>query len=289
MWALIGTINNLHLSSQIKLPLRFSDWIIYPANQFPYKTQIISYLRNNCKPIIFTHIVVRRTKNMEPTNGRFVDESFGKFYAFFSLLRVIKPNNSFIQNELFLSNGHISMFRPHESNEVPHFISKENDQTITKSDMILISKSFQGLKRLRNQRRMNKILNSLGYLEQGCKGDTLAERIIWLFTALEAIFNLNESELTFKLSLRISWYLYPKSAKKRQDILKGIKTAYSYRSEIVHGELLRDEDIKKNLSFLENVVWATMRKILLDKKTIKILTDNENVSRGYFDKLILGK
>ena len=200
MWALIGTINNLHLSSQITLPLRFSDWIIYSANKFPYKTQIISYLRNNCKPIVFTHIIVRKTKKLEPANGRFVNESFGKFNAFISLLRVIKPNNSFIQNELFLSNGHINMLRPHESNETPFFISKKNDQTTTKRDIVLVRKCFQSLNRLRNQRRINKIVNSLGYLEQGCKGDTLAERIIWLFTALEAIFNLNESELTFKLS-----------------------------------------------------------------------------------------
>lgn len=289
MWALIGTINNLSLSSQVKLPLHFSDWTIYPANQFPYKTQVVSYLNQNCRPIIFTHVIVRRTKKLESTNGNFVNESASKFYTFFSLLRVIKPNNAFIQNELFFNNRNIGMLHPHESNENPHFISKQNEQTITKSNIALVKRSLQDLKRLKNQRRMNKILNSLGYLEQGCKGDTLTERIIWLFIALEAIFNLNESELTYKLSTRISWYLYPKGARKRQDIFKGMKTAYNCRSEIVHGELLRDDDIKKNLGFLENVVWATMRKIVLDKKIMKILTDSESISRDYFDKLILGK
>lgn len=289
MWVLIGTINNLHLSSQIPLPFRFFDWTIYLADKFPYKAQVINYLRNNCKSIVFTHIIVRRTKKLASTSGRFVNESFGKFNAFFSLLRIIKPNNSFVKNELFLSNGHINMLRPHESNETPFFISKKNDQTITKRDIVLVRKSFQSLSRLRSQRRINKILNSLGYLEQGCKGDTLAERIIWLFTALEAIFNLNESELTFKLSSRVSWYLYPKCVAKRREIFKGIKNAYNYRSEIVHGELLEPDDLKKNLSFLENVAWATMRKVLLDKKTIRILTDNEGVSKEYFERLILGK
>lgn len=289
MWHTIGGISNLSLSSRFKLPLHLFGLTIYSIDKFPHKNRFLEYLKNIHHNVNFSHIIVKRTKKIEETNGNFFNESKGRFNAFFAILRVVKPNNAFVKCEVFLNKGNVSVFTPRESNEFPHFISKENSPIITKNDIVLVKKIFHNLRRLKKQNRFDKILNSLSYLENGCRGATLAERIIWLFVALEAIFNLDESELTFKLSSRAAWYSYPNNASKRIITFNGIKQAYNYRSNIVHGEVLKVEDIKKHLSLLENVIWAIMRKILFDNKAIKIFTSSKDTTREYFNKITLGK
>lgn len=289
MWYTIGGINNLNLSPGVKLPLHLLGLTIYPFDKSPYKNKVFEYLKNSHYNTNFSHIIVRRTKKIEETNGRFFNESIGKFNAFFAILRVVKTNNSFVRCEFFFNNGNISVFSSRESNEFPHFISRKNDTIITRNDILIAKKIFQSIRKRKKQSRLNKMLNSLGYLENGCKGATLAERIIWLFVALEAIFNLNEPELTFKLSSRAAWYLYPTNINRRIATFKGLKKAYHFRSEIVHGEILKDEDVKKHLSFLENIIWSLMRKILLDKIAMKFLTSNKDVAGEYLNGISLGK
>ena len=72
---------------------------------------------------------------------------------------------------------------------------------------------------------------------------TLAEqdRVLDISIALEILYQLRQSELTYKLSTRAGWYLGSETSERLQ-IRKTMSDLYSLRSAIVHGSQARTSD-----------------------------------------------
>jgi hypothetical protein len=288
MWSHIATVENLYLERRIRYPLTFQNFKIYSQEKSPFRKKVEQYLRDRSLPVTFTHVLVMRTRKTAKTNGEFINRARIYFNRFIMLLRVYKPNWAFIHYEFFHSKSGFTVFTLHESDERPHFLTIPAEITIKKTDIGAIKRILYRLKRLRSRERFNKILNSLGYLERGCKG-ILAERIIWLFIVLESLLNLKEPELAHKLSSRTAWLINPTNFRKRIEVFNGMKKAYGFRSNIVHGEVIKQKEIESHLKFLEDKVWALMKTILLDLKLLRILTDKREKTQEYFNNLVLGK
>ena len=60
-------------------------------------------------------------------------------------------------------------------------------------------------------------------------------RFVALTTALEGLLSLGSGELTYQLSIRLAWLLYPRSADLRRSVVDAVQRLYSFRSKIVHG------------------------------------------------------
>ncbi len=63
-------------------------------------------------------------------------------------------------------------------------------------------------------------------------------KYILVVAALESLFSISSSEVAFRLSSNIAWFLYPEPSdhKKRKEKFKEVKKLYNFRSRVVHGE-----------------------------------------------------
>lgn len=90
---------------------------------------------------------------------------------------------------------------------------------------------------------------------------TLADRLIDLMIALEALFNESADSIAYKVSLRCS-SLICSSQEEKRSCFKELKSLYSDRNAIVHG-LKRDiERNREKIPFLENTVRKAVIKFL---------------------------
>lgn len=66
-------------------------------------------------------------------------------------------------------------------------------------------------------------------------------RLIMLTTALEALFSISNSELRYRLSSNIAWFLQPEPQEylKRKGIMRRVSKIYDFRSDVVHGTKLK--------------------------------------------------
>lgn len=111
-------------------------------------------------------------------------------------------------------------------------------------------------------------------------------RYLWLWIALEALFGA-PAELTFRISLRISFFLLSKQ-EERKKLFDIIKKSYSYRSALVHGMKLNKiphRESKDILYNLEDVVRRSLMKIFKDDNLMQIFSDNERREK-FLDDLI---
>jgi len=101
--------------------------------------------------------------------------------------------------------------------------------------------------------KQQPIYNALIYFNSSYEKRTLAERLLELIIALEALFGEEGDSLTYKIALRCACSLYPKG-KERQKKYEYIKKTYKERSKIVHGDRLGTEYTEEKIDMLEDIV-----------------------------------
>ena len=123
-----------------------------------------------------------------------------------------------------------------------------------------------------------------------CRPGDQAERMTELVAALEALFLYETDELAYRLALRASYFLAPRSAARR-DIFDLLKAAYGVRSKVVHGERppktarLRGVDVA--LEPLTNVVEDLVRRSLVRYTSVVRTVSEAKLKRTLLDDLIL--
>lgn len=122
---------------------------------------------------------------------------------------------------------------------------------------------------------------------------TPEDKILDLAIAFEALYlPADNSELTFKLGVRASWYLRDKK-KHREDLLAVFKEFYKFRSAVVHGGKPRGEEnvtikdesirISQFVAKVQNLCRESIEKIM--KQCLK---EGKFPDNDYWDSLILG-
>lgn len=123
----------------------------------------------------------------------------------------------------------------------------------------------------------------------------LPQKIAQYITALETLFSTSSSELTYRLSERVAFFLGETPAERRT-LFERIRDAYTVRSSTVHGDTLgkkfRTVDALAALSsFCDDVLRQSLLLILSNKRLHGIFAsngkDNEQIE-PFFSGLILG-
>lgn len=106
---------------------------------------------------------------------------------------------------------------------------------------------------MRNFSNINRELpfvNAIRRLSSSIQKISLEEKIIDLMISLESLFSDGAHEMTFKISVRMS-FLLGRNIQETKFLNKFIKEAYALRSQIVHGNKIKRMRIDgKNLTLL---------------------------------------
>jgi hypothetical protein len=127
------------------------------------------------------------------------------------------------------------------------------------------------------------------YFVSGARGmEDVDGKISIYMTCLEIIFSTSATELTHKLAERVAFFLEVQPAKRKQ-VFNIIKSAYSIRSKIVHGdEVEASERIIEIAKQIDEIVRRVYLKILSDEGVQQMLEGDRNVVEEYMINLTLG-
>ncbi len=111
-------------------------------------------------------------------------------------------------------------------------------------------------------------------------------------SALEALFATSHAELAHQLSERVAFFLED-DPEKRLTTYRNVKNAYTIRSKIVHGAVIKDskvEDLVKVSRMTDNLLRECLSKIYGDEKLWSLFSgSNEALDEYMLGKIVGGK
>lgn len=107
-------------------------------------------------------------------------------------------------------------------------------------------------------RKPQPLWNALFRFSSSYEKRTLADRLVELMIAMEALFG-DKAELTYKISLRSACMLYP-AGEARERAFDTTKRLYEERSKIVHGKTLNSRSDNQRISQFEDYVRNSIIK-----------------------------
>lgn len=82
-------------------------------------------------------------------------------------------------------------------------------------------------------KKMKRLWNAIFMYEKSYYENYAGFKLVFLAIALEALFNIDPIEVSYKIANRASWFL-GENKSERKEYFKQIKDAYDYRSKVVH-------------------------------------------------------
>lgn len=282
-----GFIYSTEFGKKLKTPFKFrNQFTVYSRDdRYPRKKEVESFLRGNYSSILYSNVMVCKTRKPYKLAGDFVIPSRNNMVRFLNLLRVIKPNNSFLKFEAFHTGTQFQHSTLHESDEIPHFLSIKKDSEIEESDIHLLNNCINRIKRLKFDQQ-HRINNFYGYLEYSVKGP-VDNRIIWIFISLESLFHLSDEHGRFAKNIckRASFFLKPFDKVERKKIYDLLYSAYDLRDKLVHGGMVDYKKIEAVITDFEPLVWQIGRYLLTEhKKWLKLFSSIDPKLQKYFFK-----
>ena len=137
---------------------------------------------------------------------------------------------------------------------------------------------YNSTKRVFSDKKQTFLKNATDYYNRALTKDyRLEEKLIDLMISLESLFSKDVAELTYRLSLRVTFFLGVDNEETQPVFFNKIKELYKTRSQIIHGT----ENVK--LDFNE-IVW--LQKIVGEsiKRFIHIEIPKEMLSKKQSEK-----
>ena len=126
------------------------------------------------------------------------------------------------------------------------------------------------------------------FLSTARHANDLAVKISHYMTCLEVLFSTGSAELTYKLSERVAFFL-AKTPAERKIIFQTVKNAYSFRSKLVHGDVLEaSKKIQHASEEIDKLLRRLLLKILEDEKIEKVFQKSKDDLDDYLTNLTLG-
>lgn len=282
-----GFICSTEFGKKLKTPFKFrNQFTVYSRDHtYPKKKDVESFLSGNYSSIPYSHVMISKTQKPYKLAGDFVIPSRNNMVRFLNLLRVIKPNNSFLKFEAFHTGTQFQHSTLHESDEIPHFLSIKKGSEMEESDIRLLDNCINRIKRLKFNQQ-HRINNFYGYLEYSVKGP-IDTRIVWIFISLESLFHLSSEHTRFAKNIckRVSFFLKPFDKIERKKIYDLLFSAYKLRDKLVHGGVVDCKEIEAVVISLEPLVWQIGRILLTkDRKWLKLFSSIDPELSRYFMK-----
>lgn len=157
-----------------------------------------------------------------------------------------------------------------------------------KSETYYFSKNSNSPSNFMLQRNFSRIGRSMEFIKAARSATNLAYKLSHYCSAFESILTTDSSELSHKLSERAAFFLQENFPDKL-DTYNTLKQAYNVRSKLTHGDFLKESQIEKvpELSFAcDNLLRATILKILNDDQLLLLFDGNNEKIDNYFNQLI---
>jgi hypothetical protein len=187
-----------------------------------------------------------------------------------------------------------------------NFIALSNSNSIAEKIDLILSRSE--LQKARSFLRQRMLLDKYGYslpTTQLVKGASRISRFWYLIqsarsqsdlalkvssfcSAFESLYATNSSELTHQLSERIAYFI-AENASSRIEIFKLVKKAYTARSKIVHGDVIKEsflDELKKISLACDNMLRISLSRIFSSPELIKVFGGNSSEIDEFFLNLI---
>ena len=170
---------------------------------------------------------------------------------------------------------------------IPHGNYEENK--LSRSDLELAREIHSGLVALPEKKKDRDcsvwIAVSALWMAVTQRNWTLRYMMLWI--ALEALFGPSDKrEITFRLSQRVAFFLFPDDKKKAKDCSKSVRTNYGLRSTMVHGGSPSGpwEQTSQNLYDTEEFIRMALVRVLKSSKLIDVF-NGKNAREQYLDEL----
>src|SRR3989339_521844 len=134
----------------------------------------------------------------------------------------------------------------------------------------------------------NRIEKAFNFLIIARSNSFLPLKISFYVVIYETLFTTDNTEVSHKVSERISFYLGNNNAEK-EEIFKLVKNAYAIRSKYIHGQRLdkKLQSVEKQIDLsveIDSLTRRLLRKIILEDSSI--FTQNENDLNDFFNSLL---
>ena len=137
------------------------------------------------------------------------------------------------------------------------------------------------------EKGFSRVGRALMFIKHGREARNLAYKITNYCSALETIFTTDSAELSHKLAERVAFFL--QDEKQKIDVFNLVKSAYSIRSKLTHGDTLKPTQIDKipNISIqTDELLRIVINKILNDSILLKVIDGTNQEIDDYFNGLI---
>ncbi|GIO19696.1 hypothetical protein J18TS1_27960 [Oceanobacillus oncorhynchi subsp. incaldanensis] len=125
-------------------------------------------------------------------------------------------------------------------------------------------------------------INRAEYFTIGARNcSIIPTKIVFYCTALECLFTIGSSEINHKIAERVALMLGT-SEESKNDLFKFIKSAYNYRSKLIHGQHLKGDE--SDLVAISQRLDEVLRELLRNKHEIFYKNDHE--MENHFIKLL---
>jgi len=306
----ISYLYNLSLSDSIKTKRLKIDKNFYIIND---KNYAVDYLKEKIKEhdkfirLNGTYLLYK----FENHKKKYQFESQDKVRNFIYAIRILKNSNCDLYTYFSVKD-----FRKKEY-YIPSIFFNErllNGDNITKIDSTVefnkVKKIYSKLSTINfyDLYHYSKLSNAIKFFNHSYEQDWTLLKSTLLFIALESLFSdTSKSEISYKVALRASYFLYPKDKKLRIDTFNTIKDGYDIRSCFVHGSETTSKIDKKmekiakkkgvdyydfhfdfTVKDLNRIVSMCINKALLDRKSFEFFNSKNNKKEmDFYDDLIL--
>lgn len=186
-----------------------------------------------------------------------------------SAFRILKPSDIFTEAEL---SSQLLTFHPMtDTGRATVYTMASPKTTLFGKASIIEEKDIPELKSIFNfivEQKDNRFDVARRRLSLGNERGIPEDRLLDYMIGLEALYLLDgNNELTFRLSLRISFLLY-KDPAERKDVYHFVKNMYKIRSKIVHGD--KPKIAKDEMDKLEELLRKSLKLWLENKSNFSI-------------------
>lgn len=165
------------------------------------------------------------------------------------------------------------------------FLMKGKRNPFTENEVALLKRMWNSVNKFWNdERRSSRITNALISYRYSWDIHSIDQTVIHLAIVLECLFSPDSNnELSHQIAFNASKTIF-ESKEKRQTVYQAIKSLYTMRSKVVHGEYLSEKQEQSVLEYFE-LVSEILVRTLINENLCSTLNDNER--RKLFLKSLL--
>lgn len=154
----------------------------------------------------------------------------------------------------------------------PVFDNEQRTENVPKIEKALTK--YKALQAIFSQKEKFFLRNAIDYYARSLKDDLPEEKLLDLMICLEALFNNENDELSYRYSLRVSSLLSIGQEDKRAEIYENMRRFYGQRSAIVHGvekPQLSDTDVDILQQYAKEAIKRFMYIDMQKQEFVKLL------------------